>query len=203
MRVIIGESGNSEDFYKRELDGPSTYQLLRLLGIEPELKYVIDRKHLRAAIQLATSQKTDVFHLSCHGDEEGIELCSEEVISWSQLSTFFQSGPYCPDALVMSACCGASAGIADEFAKRDKRPLIIFGTTQDRTYSQFAVAWSILYRRFNIGGVKRKAAQEALRHIYAVVHSSFRYYGWDTKKDDYETYPEEGTTYAVEEYTTD
>jgi hypothetical protein len=35
MRVIIAESGDPEDFYKHELDGPATYQLLRLLGLDP------------------------------------------------------------------------------------------------------------------------------------------------------------------------
>jgi hypothetical protein len=164
---------------------------------------VIDRKHLGAAIQLATSQRTDVFHLSCHGDEEGIELCDGEAIGWSVLAGYFQSGPYCPEALVMSACCGASAGIAEQFAKRNQRPTIIFGTTEARSYSQFAVAWSILYRRFKIGGVRRKAAQAALKDICAVVDPSFMYRGWDTKEDDYIAYPEDGTTYGVMEQTAD
>jgi len=197
MRIVIAESGAAEDFYKHELDGPATYQLLRLLGLEPELKYIIDRQHLRAAIQFATSLRTQVFHLSCHGDETGIQLCDGEDISWSRLAGYFQTGPYCPDALVMSACCGVSAGIADEFAKRDKRPKIIFGTTEDLGYSQFAVAWAILYRRFKLIGVRREAARRALRDICAVVHSSFLYRGWDTENEEYGRYPEDGVTYKV------
>ena len=200
MRIIIAESGDPEDFYKQELDGPATYQLLRLLGLQPDLRYVIDGKRLRAAIQLATSQKTDVFHLSCHGDEDGIYLCNDEKVTWSKLSRLFQSGAYCPDAIVMSTCCGASIGIADEFEKKNKRPLIIFGTTEELAYSRFAVAWSILYRRFNISsGATRKAAHTALKHICAVVDSSFLYYGWDTKNEEYVVHPEEGTTYKVME----
>jgi hypothetical protein len=199
MRVVIAESSHPEDFYNHELDGPATYQLLKLLGLSPELRYVLDRQRLRAAIQLATSQKTQIFHLSCHGDARGIELADGEEIGWSTLAGYFESGPYCPDALVMSACCGASSGIAKAFARKASRPKIIFGTTEERGYSQFAVAWAILYRRFKLSGVRREAARRALRDICAVAHPSFLYRRWDDDKGRYLIYPGEGVEYLATE----
>jgi hypothetical protein len=77
--------------------------------------------------------------------------------------------------VVMSACKGASTGIGQAFADREKRPKIIFGSTTNRDYDDYAVAWAILYRRFGRSGVHREAAQKALRDICAVVHHSFVY----------------------------
>ncbi len=151
MKVLVVESCRSEDFYFQELDGPATYRLLRLLGHSAELKYALDRKYFRSAIAFATSRPFKVLHLSCHGDADGIQLSNLTEIGWDTFTGYFQDGIYCPDALVMSACQGASIGLAKSFAKREQRPKIIFGTTANRHYHDYAVAWAILYRRFRYG----------------------------------------------------
>jgi hypothetical protein len=97
----------------------------------------------------------------------------------------------------MSACCGASSGIGKAFASRTFRPKIIFGSTDSLSYSQYALAWTILYRRFMISGVNRNAARRALRDICAIVHPTFLYRRWDDDSKKYRSYPSAGVRYAV------
>jgi hypothetical protein len=181
------------------LDGLATYQLLRLLGQDPTLRFVVDRKHLKEAIYEATTQSIDVLHLSCHGDDEGIQLTDYTDVSWTSFARYFQEGHRCPNALVMSSCFGAARQVSSAFRKVDDRPAIIFGTTEARKFSEYAVAWAILYRRFKLSGVHRDAAQRALRQICAVVHPSFLYRRWDKDEDTYLRFPPEGKKYIVEE----
>jgi hypothetical protein len=199
MKVLVIESSYPKDFYSQKLDGPATHQLMKLLGALPELSYALDRKHFKAAIKFATSKRFKVLHLSCHGDEKSIALTNNSTITWPTLAEYFQDGEYCPDALVMSTCCGGAAGIAEAFARKKKGPKIIFGSTDERSYGQYAVAWAILYRRFMLSGVHRDAAQKALRQICAVVHPSFIYRRWDDDDRKYRFFPAANVRYEVRE----
>jgi hypothetical protein len=57
-----------------------------------------------------------------------------------------------------------AAGIAGKFAKKGPASQIIFVATEDRTYSQFAVAWAILYRRFHHGARRHLASPTTRAH---------------------------------------
>ncbi len=100
----------------------------------------------------------------------------------------------------MSACCGASSGIGRAFAKVQLRPDIIFGSTDARSYHDYAVAWAILYRIFLLRGVHRDAAQ-ALAHINAVVNPKFKYRRWDDREGEYLTFPGRSASYGVVDLT--
>ena len=101
----------------------------------------------------------------------------------------------------MSSCCGIAAGIGEAFKGVGKRPMIIFGSTDERSYAEYAVAWSILYKEFE-SGVTRDVAQAALKKIVAAVHPSFMYRRWDDNKGKYLHFPSIGKTYEVQEITT-
>jgi hypothetical protein len=197
MKVLIIESASPEDFYDNQLDSNSTSQLLRLLDIDFEMRIALDRHQLSRALKSAHDGDFDVIHLSCHGDEHGIQVADGKCINWEPLGSLFQKRKSTPDALVMSACCGAASGIGDAFAKIKRRPDIIFGSTDERCYHDFAVAWAILYRVFLLRGVNRDAAQQALAHINAVVRPTFRYRRWDDAKGKYLVFPGKAATYGV------
>jgi hypothetical protein len=199
MRLLIVEASYPEDFYSERLDGQMMERLTKLLHIESRLVYAMDRKHLAKAIALAKQDDYDVVHLSCHGADAGIAVTDRTNIDWPEFVQLFKARRYSPRALVMSTCCGATSGLAQEFEKKGARPEIIFGSTDERDFNEYAVAWTILYDRFRRDGVERNVAQDALRDISAVVHPSFRYLRWDDERGAYRPYPGKEQRFVVTE----
>jgi len=199
MRLLIVEASYPKDFFSERLDGPATHHLTKLLRIESRLLYALDKKHLAKAIALGANDGYDVLHLSCHGGDDGVAVTDSTHIDWPEFVKLFTDNHYRPSALIMSSCCGAADGLADEFEKAGSRPKIIFGSTDERTYNEYAVAWTILYNLFRTDGVHRDVAREALRAISAIVHRNFRYLRWNDGRKAYLEYPGEGRRYEVTE----
>lgn len=189
MKILIIESSYPKDFFNEQLDGLVTHHLTKLLRIESKLIYALDEGHLAKAIALAAKHKYDVVHLSCHGGDDGIAVTDDTDIGWPKFVQLFNHNHYSPEALIMSSCCGATDGLADEFEKVDSRPNIIFGSTDERYYNEYAVAWTILYDLFRKNGVRRDVARDALRAISAIVHPNFRYLRWHDDPKEYRHYP--------------
>jgi hypothetical protein len=199
MKVLIIESSYPKDFFSEQLDGHIARHLTKLLGIDSELVYALDTRHLKKAIARAAKGRYDVLHISCHGRENGIILTDKTDIEWLEFVGMFTANRYCPNALVMSSCWGATDGVADEFEKVAFRPNIIFGSTDERYYNEYAVAWTVLYNYFHTEGVDRQVARKALRAISAIAHKNFRYLRWHDQKEEYVQYPGEGRRYDVVE----
>lgn len=197
MKVFIIESSYPEDFYKQQLDGIAAQGILNILGIRNELRFALDREYFEKAIADAKTQNCTVIHLSCHGDEDGIALASNYQPSWDKFADLFQRNKWCPKALVMSSCCGATSGIRRAFKKKVKRPEIIFGSSDERSYGEYTVAWAILYRRFKKDGINKDSAKQALKEIHAVVSDKFLYRRWNTAQGEYVFYPRKGETYEI------
>lgn len=198
MKVFIIESSYPRDFYLKSLDGASVQGLLNNLRIRNDIRMAIDRSHFRWALGAAARWKASVLHISCHGDENGIALADDYRMTWDELSGVFDAYKFCPEALVMSSCCGASRGIGSSFASRQNRPKIIFGSQDKRFYGEYAVAWSILYNLFNVKGVNREVAQLALKQINVVVNPTFVYRRWDEQLMNYRLYPPANTYYEIQ-----
>jgi hypothetical protein len=197
IKVLVIESSAPGDFFNDQLDGPSTLQLLNLLGLNAKLRYAINDKTFRRALKEAAADHYNIIHLSCHGNMKGFFLTDGTKQSWDEFAQAFQEYKLNPNALVMSACCGASSGIGNAFEIMKLRPEIIFGSTTAQYYDEYAVAWAILYRTFLNEDVTRDAAQQALAYITAVVHSSFRYRRWDDDKERYLSFPSQSSQYGV------
>lgn len=121
MKVFIVESSYPEDFYRQKLDGIAAQGILNILSIRNELRFALDWEHFEKAISDAKAQNSTVIHLSCHGDEDGIALANNFQPSWNKFADLFQQNKWCPKALVMSACCGATRGIRDAFKNKPKK----------------------------------------------------------------------------------
>ncbi len=202
--VFIIDSNYPKDHYLDRSDGAAAQKILSTLNIKADIRLALDREYFRKAVNRALKRKCDVLHISCHGDNEGIGLCSDDPdssqpmgFSWDEMAGLFQGHDHSPKALVMSACCGAASGIGKAFEKVEKRPKIIIGSTDERYIYDYVAAWALLYRSFKKSGITRDAAQKVLQEICAVVHENFRYLRWDDERSHYRTYPGTGAQYEV------
>jgi len=197
MKVFIIESSYPKDFYRQKLDGIAAQGILNILSIPNELRFALDHEHFEKAIADAKTLNSTVIHLSCHGDQDGIALANNYQPSWTKFADLFQENKWCPKALVMSSCCGATSGIRGAFKIKAKKPEIIFGSSDERSYGEYTVAWAILYHRFKKDGIDKDSAQQALKEIHAVVSDKFLYRRWDASQHEYRSYPRKSEKYEI------
>ena len=111
--VYIIDSNYPVDHYLDRADGAITQNILKALGIKADLRLALDREYFKKAVTRATKAGCNVLHISTHGDEDGILVCTDsndprsklpQGYIWKEFVGLFQ-GPFdAPDALVMSAC---------------------------------------------------------------------------------------------------
>jgi hypothetical protein len=197
MKVFIIESSYPKDFYRQKLDGIAAQGILNILSISNQLRFALDREHFEKAIADAKALDSTVIHLSCHGDQDGIALANNYQPTWDKFADLFQDNGWCPKALVMSSCCGATSGIRNAFKNKPKRPGIIFGSSDGRSYGEYTVAWAILYHRFKKDGIDKHSARQAVKEISAVVSDKFLYRRWSASRDEYRSYPGKEEKYEI------
>jgi hypothetical protein len=199
MKVFIIESSYPKDFYSQKLDGIAAQSILNILSVRNELRFALDITHFKKAMAEAKEGNYTVIHLSCHGAKDGVALGETCAPTWDEFADLFQKNDWCPKALVMSSCCGATSGIRNAFKNKAERPEIIFGSSDERSYGEYTVAWAILYHRFKKNGINRGSAQQALKEINAVVSNKFLYRRWSTSQRSYLSYPGKGVKYEIKE----
>lgn len=189
MQVLVAESVSPNDFYSRRWEGHVVEEIVRLLGGRAVYRIVMTRPLLFRAIQLAAKNRCGVFHLSCHGDEKGIQLTDGTNLSWEGLADAFQKADPMPSALILSSCRGGDAGAAHAFTRRPRRPRVIFGTVGENalTFPGACISWPILYTELIRRGVERKAFVEAVDKMNLIAPHKFVYRRWKEKK--YWRYP--------------
>lgn len=191
FNILITESVFAKDFYDNDREGQVVEAIARVLGWESDYKIALDRKNLRRAIKTACADDYDILHLSCHGDEEGIQLTDETLLSWDELADCFQERERMPSALVMSSCVGGDRGIARAFGQRKRWPEVIFGSEATKpneiTFPGACIAWPILYTSLATRGMTRDAFKDAVRKMNLVTKHKFIYRRWD--RDQYRRFP--------------
>ena len=124
MNVFIIESSYPKDFYRHKLDGIAAQGLLNILGVSNQLRFALDLEYFEKGIAEAKALDCTVIHLSCHGAHDGIALADDYQPTWNEFANLFQTNKWCPKALVMSSCCGATSGIRNAFQNKPRRPTI-------------------------------------------------------------------------------
>lgn len=206
MKVYIIDSNYPEDHYSEKADGIVAQHILKALGVAADLRLALDKEHFGKAVTRALENGCDVLHVSTHGNDESIAVCNDqrgsglpEGFDWDEFVSLFQGPHQPPKALVMSACAGASIALGQAFARAEKRPRIIIGSSDDRYPADYVAAWALLYRLFKQKGIKRSVAQRALADIGATVCPSFRYLRWNDERKRYLQYPGRNTRFEVVE----
>jgi len=191
LKAFIAESVSPEDFYDRDWEGRVVEEIVRLLNGKTSYRIVLNAELLRKAIKMASENEYDIFHLSCHGDEEGIQLTDETNMSWDELADCFQKADGMPKVLILSSCVGGDRGIVRAFKERKRRPQVIFGSEGKKkhtiTFPGACIAWPILYTALATEGLTREAFKDAVKKMNHVTPHRFVYRRWDGQ--NYRRYP--------------
>jgi hypothetical protein len=192
LKAFIAESISPEEFYKRDWEGYVAEEIVRLLDGKASYRIVFNNDLLCRAIESASENSYDVFHLSCHGSKKGVRLTDGTRLSWPDLADCFQQADKMPKALILSSCVGGDGGIAREFEKRKRRPDVIFGSEASDdddllTFPGACIAWPILYTVLATQGMNATAFKDAVKKMNAVTSHQFVYRRWDRKS--YRRYP--------------
>jgi hypothetical protein len=191
LRIFIAESVGPEDFYEGTLDGFAANEVLKVRGIRSWYRPALNQAMLVRAIDEATRRDATVFHLSCHGNEEGVVLADDTPLPWDELAELFQ--PFATESrlLVNSSCGGGHGGCANAFQKASNRFGYICGSTADIVdFQDSCIAWSILYNVIaNAENTSPPTMRSAIEKINAVVAGDFVYRRWDSRLGKYRYYP--------------
>jgi hypothetical protein len=194
LKVFIAESVSHEDFYDRDWEGHAAEEIVRLLNGSTRYRIVLDKTLLRRAIKEAAESGYGIFHLSCHGDENGVQLSGNRDVSWRELAEYFQEAKSAPAVLVLSSCVGGDGGIARAFEKLHLRPAVIFGAEAKKkkdliTLPSACISWSILYSVLAAEGMTPEVFKEAVTKMNKVTPHQFVYRRWDDKHESYRRFP--------------
>jgi hypothetical protein len=190
LKTFVAESVSPEDFYNSRWEGYVVEEIVRLLGGRTLYRIVVTPALLTDAIFLAASNKCDVFHLSCHGDDTGVELTDGTELSWKELADAFQKANPMPSALILSSCLGGDQGLAQAFEKHKRQPKVIFGTesqNKELTFSGACISWPILYTDLVKRGMRREVFIDAVKKMNQITPHEFVYRRWDGER--YLRYP--------------
>lgn len=188
-KVFIAESLAPEDFYKRRLDGFAANEVLKIQNCKSDYRIVLNLKYLDTAIKYATRSDYLIFHLSCHGDKDGIVLANGEFIDWLALARRFKPLASEKRCLIMASCSGGHYDLTKALEKSGSIFGYVFGSTDKEgvSFTDSALAWSILYRDIVEHGFDRDTLQKAVDKINHVVPGDFVVRRWD--RNVYRRYP--------------
>lgn len=206
FKVMIAKSGYPTDFYLKRIEGDYISSMLTTMRVSNELRYTLDKKHLKKCIAECNKQKFDILHLTTHcaieDNEkdnliEGVALTDNSGPRWPGFAKMFDRKADYPTVLAMSACWGAAAPVVDAFTNISMGPAIIIGPTVKLNFSDFAAAWPILYYRFKIDGITKSSTKTAVKQINIVLRQklkaaqgSFICWWWNENENKYISFPD-------------
>ena len=190
-KVLVAESLDEEAVYHEQREGLAVAEIGRLLGIEIKYRQIIEMNSLKRAVEEARSWNAIILHLSCHGDEDGIQLTDRSEIAWRELAKLTQPHATSARALVVSACSGGVPGLTKHLGKGDLRPYgFIVGPTGGIELSDACVAWCLFYRRLIHQDKKlnKVAVFAAVKDINSYLDVGIVSRRWDAKAAMYRKY---------------
>jgi len=191
LSVFIAESVSPNDFYIGQTDGFAAKEILNIQRVRTQYRIALTRPLLARAIRDAATGVFSAFHLSCHGDEDGIRLADKTDVDWPELARMLRPFALRSRFLVMSSCSGGYVGFSKALQKEGVTFGYIFGSTAPSEtgvgFTHSCLAWSVLYNRLVEAKFSTKELRRTLDKINALVPGDFVYRRWNGSR--YLTYP--------------
>lgn len=189
LSIFIAESVGAADFYTGRTDGRAAQEVIKLHQTRCEYRVVLDRTRLRQAVRDAAEGDFDVFHLSCHGDEDGVRLSDGTDLDWGELAKVLQPLADDKKLLVMASCSGGYAGLTKALKSSKAVFGYVFGSTAETgvSFTHSCLAWSVLYNGLIEKKFNRTGIQATVDRINKIATGDFVYRRWDGKQ--YRHYP--------------
>jgi len=160
--VYVIESPSPVDLYHRRSEGEIISQAANLNQVSCEVKTAINLESFEAALKIGLKNTMDeltglipILHISAHGDSDGIQLSSGEIIDWETLALYLRPinealGGY---LLLCLSCCEGYAGIRMAMTLEDNyHPFFaIVANAEKPQWSDTAVAYSAFYHLITKG----------------------------------------------------
>ncbi len=126
-----------------------------------------------------------VLHLSCHGNDDGINIGGER-LTWTELGSALNESVGTKDipfVLTISACGGRTANNLSQMFNGIVHPVYIFSFGASVAWSHAALTWAILYNKIPELKVEDKdAMQDLVNTIHALSLGELRYHRWNGTK---------------------
>ena len=154
--VFVIESPSPVDLYHRRSEGEIIWQAVNLNQISCIVKTAVNYEAFEASLKIGLKEAMDIFkgllpilHISAHGDENGIQLSSGEVINWATLRMLLKpiNEALNNNLLVCLSCCkGYSGTRMAMFIEDQAYPFFaIVANSEQPLWSETAVAFSTFY----------------------------------------------------------
>ncbi len=191
VAVFIAESNSRDDFYEGRLDGFAANEVLKVRRARTAYRVVLSPDLLMRALNDAAEGGFDVFHLSCHGNDDGIALSDGSDVPWMALADWLKVFSSERKIIVMSSCLGGHVGFSKALTKKKTKFKVLFGSTASRgiSFSESCIAWSILYNELLDGGVGIATLRTAVDKMNLVIPGEFVYRRWVDSRGVYLRYP--------------
>lgn len=210
LRVAVIESPNAVDLFDGRSESEALVSSCKLIGHQALLTFVRSRRefqevcrYLGAADSRHASRNSGgplFLHLSCHGNDDGIEFGSD-FLSWADLvrdlepvlSNDLYRGSF---ALSLSSCGSGSHSVDEHLLRRLasgsslRMPQYIFSIQKDEVaWADALLGWVLLYHKLSeLDLDKPSTVREALRDVLIGTGLCFFYHRWDEEHKEYRTH---------------
>lgn len=185
FHVYIIESPSSIDLYKKNFEGDSLRETLRLSNISSSHILAVDMESFKTAFYVGlveyfkTAKSNPIIHISAHGNENGIQLTSKEMVSWDLLREFLLPINKTLNGgliLCLSSCQSYTGSIMS--MKDDDFPFIgVVANTGSPLWSETNIAYASFYHLFAKGlsihdavyGMKKASGNNSFKYIKSQV----------------------------------
>jgi len=165
--VYIIESLSDEDEDIDRSDGRVLCEMLRLMEIPCEYRYIRTKLELRAEIERFDNLRYKYLHFSCHGSTDGTEIrLSRENVSFEEFGSIVGPSMH-RRRLFISACKIACFDLAKHLIPQ-YHCLSVIGTPDEPGFDEAAIFWSsffYLVSKQDKEGMTQKLITPTLRRI--------------------------------------